>query len=138
MIGFVERKLVNGASLRTSTGQMVAIHLNVTNGERYDRTISGKTTDDIEVRVELAEPLNVAVNGWIQVIGTAKSPNGIQGKEVRSGLQVLADGIGLMRSFRIFKLQIILFPDEEGQQPFDKKATNDMITFYNNCSNIMD
>lgn len=83
MISFSPRKLVNGAILRTSSGGNVAIHLNVENAEQFVRTITGKTTDDMDVRVELDEPLNVAVNGWIQVIGVPKTPNVVQAKEVR-------------------------------------------------------
>lgn len=82
MIGFSPRKLVNGAILRTSSGAHVTIYLHVENAERFARTITGTTTDELEVRAELDEPLNVAVNGWIQVIGVAKGPNMIQAKEV--------------------------------------------------------
>lgn len=82
MVNFIPRKLVNGAILRTTTGEQVAIHVNVENGERYARTITGKTIDDLEVRLELDEPLNVEVNGWIQAIGIAKASNAIQAHEV--------------------------------------------------------
>lgn len=82
MIGFTPRKLVNGAVLRTSSGGSVAIFLNVENAERYAKTITGKTTDDLDVRADLDEPLNVTVNGWVQVIGVAKGPNTVQAKEV--------------------------------------------------------
>lgn len=82
MISFAPRKLVNGATLRSSTGAHVAIFLNLENAERYARTITGKTSDDIEVRLELDDPLNVDVNGWVQAIGVAKGPNTIQAKEV--------------------------------------------------------
>lgn len=82
MIGFVPRKLVNGATLRSATGAHVAIFLNIENAERFARTITGKTTDDIEVRLELDDPLNLDVSGWIQAIGVAKGPNVIQTKEV--------------------------------------------------------
>lgn len=82
MISFAPRKLVNGATLRNSSGAHVAIFVNLENAERYARTVTGKTSDDIEVRLELDDPLNVDVNGWVQAIGVAKSPNTIQTKEV--------------------------------------------------------
>lgn len=82
MIGDTLRKLVNGSVLRSSPNANVAIHVNVENADAYSRTITGKTTDDVEVRLELDEPLNVPVKGWIQAIGIAQPPNTVRTKEV--------------------------------------------------------
>lgn len=82
MNSFIPRKLVNGALLRTSSGQNVALHVYVENAERFAKKIEGKTTDDMDVRLELDEPLNVSVNGWIQAFGIPKGLNAVQTKEV--------------------------------------------------------
>lgn len=83
MIEFVDRKVVNGALLRQFIGQHVSIFLNIEpRAERSTTLVTGKSTDDITVKVHLDEPLNVPLQGWIEVIGVPKSNDSIQNKEV--------------------------------------------------------
>lgn len=83
MISFQPRKLVNGAMLRNYSGQHVSIHLNVPiEVERQATMFKAQTTDDMEVTINLAEPLNTPIKGWIEVIGVPTSSNVIQNKEV--------------------------------------------------------
>lgn len=84
MISFQPRTLVNGSMLRNFSGQHVSIHVNVpTEAERQSTVIKAKTTDDLDVTINLAEPLNQPVKGWIEVIGVPTGPNSIRNKEVR-------------------------------------------------------
>lgn len=82
-MNFVERKIINGALLRQHIGKHVSIFLNVeVKAERSSSTFTGKTTDDVTVKVFLDEPLNVSLQGWIEVIGIPKSNDSIQNTEV--------------------------------------------------------
>lgn len=76
------RKIVNGALLRSNIGQTVSIMVNADDVKSQSTTFKAKTTDDMEVQINLTEPLNVPVNGWIEVIGVPNSPNSIQNNEV--------------------------------------------------------
>lgn len=76
------RKIVNGALLRNNIGQTVSIMVNADDVKSQSTTFKAKTTDDMEVQINLTEPLNVPVNGWIEVIGVPNSPNSIQNNEV--------------------------------------------------------
>lgn len=89
MITFQSRTLVNGSMLRNFSGQHVSIHVNVpTEVERQATSIQGKTTDDLDVTISLAEPLNAPVKGWIEVIGVPTSANTIRNKEVNGVLLI--------------------------------------------------
>lgn len=83
MIEFVDRKFVNGALLRQFIGQHVSIFLNIEpRAERSTTLVTGKSTDDVTVKVHLNEPLNVPLHGWVEVIGVPKSNDSIENKEV--------------------------------------------------------
>lgn len=83
MISSQPRLLVNGTMLRNYVGEQVSIHVNVpTEAERNTSTIHAKSTDDLDITINLTEPLNAPVKGWIEVIGTASGPNTIRNKEV--------------------------------------------------------
>lgn len=83
MITFQSRVVVNGAMLRNFSGQHVSIHVNVpTEVERQATSIKAKTTDDMDVTINLSEPLNQPIKGWIEVIGVPSGPNAILNKEV--------------------------------------------------------
>lgn len=83
MISFTQRAIVNGATLRNFTSQHVSIHVNVQpEVERQSMVIKAKTTDDMDVVINLSEPLNTPVKGWIEVIGVPTGGNAIRNKEV--------------------------------------------------------
>lgn len=85
MIPFTPRTLVTGSMLRNFIDKYVSIHVNVhTEVDRGATVIKATTTDDLEVIINLAEPLNSPVKGWIEVIGMPTSANTIRNKEVRS------------------------------------------------------
>lgn len=80
---FSERTIINGGLLRQHIGKNVSIFLNIEpKAERSITTVNGKTTDDVAVKLLLDEPLNVPLNGWIEVIGVPKSSDTIQNTEV--------------------------------------------------------
>lgn len=83
MTEYVTRKIINGSLLRAYNGQYVSVHVNVEEEvDRFSKLIKGKTTDDVEVKIQLAEPLNVPIKGWIEVIGIPNGPDIIRNKEV--------------------------------------------------------
>lgn len=83
MISFTPRTLVIGSMLRNFIDKHVSIHVNVESEvERGAEVINAKTTDDMDVTINLAEPLNSPVKGWIEVIGVPTSANTIRNKEV--------------------------------------------------------
>lgn len=139
MISFTERTIVNGALLRNFQNQHITIHVNVQpEVERQSTVIKAKTTDDMEVTINLSEPLNAPVKGWIEVIGVPTGSNVIRNKEVCLLLANCCEIRRLtMKSLLdfFFPLQIIIFP-EEGTEPYDKNAYNQMVTFWNNCPDI--
>lgn len=139
MISYTSRTIVNGALLRNHLNQHVSIHVNVEpKAERQATIIHGKTTDDLDVQVHLNEPLNTPLNGWIEVIGIPNGPTSIRNKEV----WILFSHIFYEKkhSFQsiVKYFQIIIFPGEEGDEPFDKTAHNALVTFLNNCTDIFD
>ncbi|XP_031624800.1 replication protein A 14 kDa subunit A [Contarinia nasturtii] len=114
MITFTPRTLVNGSMLRNFIDQHVSIHVNVqTEVDRGASVIKATTSDDLDVEIQLSEPLNSPVKGWIEVIGVPTSANTIQNKE------------------------IIIFPDEPDNEPYNKSAHVQMVTFWNNCKDIL-
>lgn len=146
MISFTPRQLVCGSMLRNFIGQHVSIHVNVQEADRGANVINGKTTDDINITISLSEPLNAPVKGWIEVIGTPTGPNAIRNKEVRSiaihceitaFFTVFHAQFMLIDWFCHFSLQIIIFPEEEGNEPYNKNAHVQMVTFWNNCKDIL-
>lgn len=83
MISFTPRTLVTGSMLRNFIDKHVSIHVNVESEvERGVSVIHAKTTDDLDVTIEISEPLNSPVKGWIEVIGIPTSANTIRNKEV--------------------------------------------------------
>lgn len=83
MISSQPRVLVNGAMLRNYSGQQVSIHVNVQpEAERNAMVINAKSTDDLDITITLAEPLNAPVSGWIEVIGSPTGASSIRNKEV--------------------------------------------------------
>ncbi|XP_055303028.1 uncharacterized protein LOC129568783 [Sitodiplosis mosellana] len=113
MISFTPRTLVTGSMLRNFIDKHVSIHVNVeTEVDRGASVIKAKSSDDQDVTIELSEPLNSPVKGWIEVIGIPTSANTIRNKE------------------------IIIFPDEPTNEPYNKSAHVQVVTFFNNCKDI--
>lgn len=83
MISFTPRTLVIGSMLRNYIDKHISIHVNVENEvERGASFINAKTTDDLDVTIELADALNSPVKGWIEVIGVPTNATTIRNKEV--------------------------------------------------------
>lgn len=84
MIDYTPRTIINGSLLRNFISQNVSLLVNVEEeADRQSKLIKGKTTDDVDVKIVLGEPLNVPVKGWIEVIGIPQGPDTIRNKEVR-------------------------------------------------------
>lgn len=84
MITYTPRTIVNGSLLRNFLNQSVSIHVNVEpEAERQTKLITAKTTDDIDIKIQLDEPLNAPIKGWVEVIGIPDSSTSIRNKEVR-------------------------------------------------------
>lgn len=80
---FVPRTIINGALLGKFISQNVSIHVNVLEeAERGSRSFKGKTSDNVDVTITPTDPLNVRVQGWIEVLGVPSSPDSIRSKEV--------------------------------------------------------
>lgn len=87
---YTPRSIINGSLLRNFISQHVSLHVHVEDEvERQSRMIKGKTSDDVEVKVFLTEPLNVPVKGWIEVIGIPQGPDSIRNHEVSVAFMVL-------------------------------------------------
>lgn len=83
MIDFAPRTIINGALMRNFISQHVSLTVHVEEeAERQCKSFKAKTTDDSTVNVMLAEPLNVSIKGWIEIIGVPSSPDTIRNKEV--------------------------------------------------------
>lgn len=69
--------------LRNFVDKHISIHVNVESEvDRGVSVIHAKTTDDLDVTIELSEPLNSPIKGWIEVIGIPTGANTIRNKEV--------------------------------------------------------
>lgn len=79
----VKRQIINGALLGKHTGGNVSLTVFVEQEvQRSSTHFSAKTSDDQIVEVNLNEPLNTPVKGWIEVLGKPKSTYSIQTDEV--------------------------------------------------------
>lgn len=85
MISYTPRTIVNGSLLRNFLNQNVSIHVNVEpEAERQAMVIHAKTADDVDIQVQLNEPLNTPIKGWVEIIGVPSSSTSIRTKEVCS------------------------------------------------------
>lgn len=81
----VKRQIINGALMGKHTGESVSLTVYVDQEVQRSAThFSAKTTDDQAIEVNLNEPLNTPVKGWIEIIGTPKSTHAIHTDEVGS------------------------------------------------------
>lgn len=79
---FVERQIVNGTTMKKYMNKQVSIYLKVQNASSGGKQISGQTSDGIDLKVQLQEPLNMPVQGWIEVIGVPIAGDVIKCTEV--------------------------------------------------------
>lgn len=107
---FEQRYLANGGSLSEQQGRKVTIRVKVTAVDPNGTTLSCQTSDDRFISVTLDEPLNGALNGWVEVIGTVTSNNKIRCDE------------------------IIQFKDVDDE--FDTEGYNMAVQFWTNCRDI--
>lgn len=83
MAVFVPRTIINGGLLRSFISQNVSLIVHVEEEVALQsRSFVGKTTDDVTVTIQLDDPLNVQVKGWIEVIGVPSGADTIRNKEV--------------------------------------------------------
>lgn len=67
---FQPRSIVNGAYMKRFINKPVSVFLKVQNITSGGSQILGETTDKHKINVLLNLPLNMPLNGWIEVIGT--------------------------------------------------------------------
>ncbi|GAB0091845.1 hypothetical protein DMENIID0001_067310 [Sergentomyia squamirostris] len=104
------RTIVNGASMRLSTGKLVSITVLVAEYNGSSTTMNGQSTDDSAVIINLRSPLGNSINNlWVEVIGTVSQPNTITANDV------------------------ILLPEGDN---LDKVGHNMMIQLLNNATNV--
>lgn len=79
---FIARTIINGRMLSQYSGQHVSIIVNIDDVETNGRVLKGKTTDNIDIRVSLNEPISAPIKSWVEVIGVPAGPDAIRCKEV--------------------------------------------------------
>ncbi|XP_061389696.1 uncharacterized protein LOC133324886 [Musca vetustissima] len=107
-MAFEARTHVNGKMLRQFAGQNVSIMLCVEN--EAGTNLTGISTDDEKITVQLPDSVDATTGDWIEVIGKAMGPTSVKAKEA------------------------ILFGGENID--FDKEGYNMMVLFMNNCKEI--
>lgn len=86
----------------------------VQNQENGGTRIILKSTDDKRVNVQLNEPVNAPLEGFIEVIGSVTGPDTIKCKEIIT-----------------FKGR-----SDENAQEFDSNAYNMVVLFWSNCKDV--
>lgn len=82
---FVPRTIINGKMLRQFINQNVSLIVQVENDVQLQiKSFTGKTTDNVEVTIELDQQLTSKLQGWIEVIGIPDNANTIRSKEASS------------------------------------------------------
>ncbi|XP_058057444.1 uncharacterized protein LOC131208651 [Anopheles bellator] len=79
---FEPREIVNGSLLKRHIDKPVSIHLKVEEAANGCKSLSGKSTDGMDVLVHLSEPLNGKCSGWVEVIGVVDAQGSVRGKEI--------------------------------------------------------
>lgn len=79
---FTARSIINGKLLSQHSGQNVSILVNIDNVDANGRLLKGKTTDNVEIRVSLTDPISAPIKSWVEVIGVPAGPDAIRCKEV--------------------------------------------------------
>lgn len=79
---FTARSIINGKMLSKHSGQHVSILVNIEDVDHNNRILKGKTTDNLDIRVSLTEPISAPIRSWVEVIGVPAGPDMIRCKEV--------------------------------------------------------
>lgn len=79
---FQSRSIINGKLLNEHKGENVCIMVKVDTVDGSGKFFRGKTTDDVNIQVNLTDPLNGPIADWVEVIGLPAGPNAIRCKEV--------------------------------------------------------
>lgn len=82
------RSIINGKLLKEHMGENVCIMVKVETIDSSGKLFRGKTTDNINLQVNLSDPLNAPIADWVEVIGIPSGPNVIRCKEVCSVLNL--------------------------------------------------
>lgn len=127
------RSIINGKLLKEHMGENVCIMVKVDTVDSSGKSFKGKTTDDVNVLVNLTDPLNVPIADWVEVIGIPAGQNAIRCKEVCFCFFF----VFFIKFFYFFyNFQIILFGKEEGEEDFDTHSHNMLINFMSNCKDF--
>ncbi|XP_026462241.1 uncharacterized protein LOC113364068 [Ctenocephalides felis] len=103
-------KKVNGAYMRMCQGSSVSLMGLVNNADRSGRFINVLTTDNVNVKVILNEPLSEPLSGWIEIIGQPVGKDSINCN------------------------QYVIIGSDEQTEDFDKKAYNYLVQVLNNAT----
>jgi len=85
------------------------------------------TTDKQKITVELQNPLDQPLQGWIEVIGIPVSSSIFRAYEVLTGCFIKA--YQCIKKY-IIPLQIICFEQNENQEPFDEESHNEICQIF--------
>jgi len=108
-----EQYLINGALMKKYSSQQVRIWINIAgNTSTGGSKVQGTTTDDRIINVALAQPLNQPISGWIEVIGKPVDATTINCSE------------------------ILVFEDDENNEPLDQNSHNHIIKVLENMQNF--
>lgn len=82
MENFKTRTFVNGVALQRSIGKTVSILVKPINIDSSSRILTMSTTDGMEVKVVVEDPLNAPIEDWVEVHGIVESGESIKCSEV--------------------------------------------------------
>lgn len=79
---FENRSIINGKLLKEHMGENVCIMVKVETVDGSGKMFRGKTSDNVNIQVNVSEPLNGPIADWVEVIGIPAGQNAIRCKEV--------------------------------------------------------
>lgn len=123
---FQPRTIINGALLRRYSEKLVSIMAKVEDIDSSGRVIKAKTTDNLDIRINLAEPVTSPVNNWIEIIGKPSGPDSIKCSEVLYFKYLSLYSLCLIC---IFNFQFIQFDTKEGDEELDVESHNMLVQF---------
>jgi len=85
-MAYQPRNVINGALLKQHMGKEISIFLRVDDVDPAGSTLVCKSSDDKDIRVTLAVPLDSLIKGWVEVIGTPTGLNSVRCREVSNFL----------------------------------------------------
>lgn len=136
MIAFTNRSIVNGSLLRRFHEKNVSIMVNIETMDASGKTLSGKTTDNQTVQVCLSDPVTSPIDGWVEVIGIPTGPDRINCEEVTDSFFLFIPDRHYLELKMSFVFQVILFEQQESDEPFDTESYDMLVQFMYNCSDL--